>query len=436
MQLKNSIYTSIISTKAFIKTVIVVFLSGIILSSCNNPSEIGLSVQPKSDKINVLYVDTFTLITKILLSDSMASYSASSSLLGSYVDPVFGKASASFYAVPDLQSLNNTLGTNPVADSIILSLAYDGYYGDINTPQSVSVYEMEESIAINTVYYSNQNFAYNNEAIGSLIFTPQPNDSVSVGGVMQAPQLRIKLNNSLANSILNASSATLSSDAAFNSFFKGIYLKAADISSSGKGAILYFSLQSYGSGITIYFHNSTTSGLSFNMIFDGGSASVNHFDHNYSGTIVSQKLNTVSDTTIYIQCMAGVKASISFPYLRNLLATGNIIINKADLLVYVSDTSNSLYPPPPNMVIYALDTGGNEISVPDYSVSTFEVPLNGLLYDFVLDDYVQRVLTGQITDYGLHLVSALGIGQANRAIIAGGKNPVNPMKLAITYTKL
>ena len=434
--MKNSIYIPIVSSTSFIKTVIVVFLSGIILSSCNNPSEIGLSVQPKSDKINLQYTDTFSLVTKTISGDSMASYSAASNLLGSYVDPVFGKVSGSFYAEPNLSGVINVVGTNPVADSIVLSLVYDGYYGDLNTTQSVSVYEMEENITQNTPYYSNQNFAYNNEALGSLVFTPNPKDSITIGGVRQVPQLRIKLNNSLANRILNANSATLSSNTVFNSFFKGIYLKAADITSSGRGAILYFSLQNIGSGITIYFHNSSASGLSLNLVFNSLSASVNHFDHDYSGTVVAQKLNTSSDT-LYAQSMAGVKTFIDFPYLKNLVASGNVAINKAELLVYVSDNSNSLYPPPANMVLYYLDANGVEQSLPDYTVSTFQVPLtNGNLYDFVLDDFVQRVLSGNITSYGLHLVPALGIAQANRVIIGGGKSPVNPMKLAITYTKL
>lgn len=434
--MKNSINTPIVSSATFIKTVIVVFLSGIILSSCNNPSEIGLSVQPKSDKINLQYSDTFSLVTKTIPGDSMISYSAASNLLGSYVDPIFGKVSGSFYAVPNLESLNNNLGTNPVADSIVLSLVYDGYYGDLNTTQSVSVYEMEENITQNTVYYSTQNFAYNNEALGSLIFTPQPHDSITIGGVLEVPQLRIKLNNTLANRILNASSTTLGSDAAFNSFFKGIYLKAADVTASERGAILYFSLQTIGSGITIYFHNSSASGLSLNLIFNSNSASVNHFEHDYTGTVVAQKLNNPSDT-VYAQCMGGVKTFIDFPYLRSLVASGKVAINKAELLVYVSDNSNSLYPPPANMVLYYLDANGVEQSLPDYSVSTFQVPMtNGNLYDFVLDDFVQKVLNGNITSYGLHLVPALGIASANRVIIGGGKSPVNPMKLAITYTKL
>ena len=435
--MKNSINSAIVAYGTFIKTVIVVFLLGVVISSCNNPSQIGMSVQPASDKINVAYTDTFTLITKTQTIDSMSSSNPGSSLLGSYVDPVFGKVSGSFYAVPDLQSFNNNIGANPVADSIVLSLAYNGYYGNLNTPQSVSVYEMEYIITTSTVYNSNQNFAYNNEAIGSLIFTPQPNDSISVGGVMQNPQLRIKLNNSLANRILNASSTTLSSNAAFNSFFRGIYVKSADISSSGQGAILYYGLQSLGSGITIYFHNSTSSGLAFNLVFDGSSAYFNHFDHNYSGATATQYLNNINDTTVYVQCMSGLKTFIDIPFLKNFAALGNVVINKAELLVYVSDDSNSLYPPPANMVLYYLDVNGNQVSLPDYSASTFQVPLTtGNLYDFVLNDYVQRVISGNITSYGLNLVSALGISQANRAIIAGGKNQVNPMKLKLTYTKL
>lgn len=429
--------------------VVTISFSGIVIISCNKPSVVGLSIQPASDKLNVRYTDTITLATQTIHMDSVRSDNSSANLLGSYVDPVFGKTFASFYAQADLQNFNNSFGTSPVADSMVLFLNYSGYYGDTTTPQAINVYQLNQLLYQDSTYYSNQNFNYINEAIGSAVFYPHPTDSVLVGGIYQAPQVRIKLYNSVANAILNANTAALATNAGFISFFNGIYIKPATVSINGKGAILYFDALSVYSGITIYYHNTTSTGLTFNLVFDGGSATVNHFEHNYQGFPVGQALQTPSlaATTLYSQSMGGVETYIDFPYIKHLLDSGKISINQAELVVLNSDNSYPyLYPPAANMILYALDSVGDEISLPDYTISNYVVPItNGNEFDFILNDYIQRVLNdstttnfanNHITDRGLHLVCSYDAAQANRIILGGPKNPTAPMKLKITYTKL
>ncbi|MEI6817331.1 MAG: DUF4270 domain-containing protein [Bacteroidota bacterium] len=405
--------------------------------SCNDPSTIGLAVQPNSDKINMRFTDTVTVTASTVYSDSIRSDNAGYNLLGSYDDPVFGKTSASFYAVANLESFNNSFGVNPIADSMILSLEYAGYYGDTTTTQSLTVYQLTEGLNQGTAYYSNQNFSYDNAAIGNLVFTPHPHDSVNVGGANQQAQLRIKLNSSLANSILNQNSTVLGGNAAFTNFFKGIYVKTGDVNMLGKGSILYFNSTSINSRITLCFHNSSSAGLSFNMVFDNSSARVNHFEHDYSGTNIIQHIGLPSPI-VYSQAMGGVKTFINFPNLKHFLDSGKICINKAELIVTIAaDNASAIYPPPANMVLYALDSIGEQVSLPDYTLSTYQIPLiNSIEYDFVINDYIQRVLLGTITDHGLQLETASRTSLANRVIIGGGNNPLVPMKLKITYTKL
>ena len=429
--------------------VFTLLLLGIVILSCNKPSDIGLSVQPASDKLNVRFTDTITLNTYSILIDSVRSDNASSNLLGCYMDPIFGKTYSSFYAQADLQNFNNTFGTDPISDSIILYLSYNGYYGDTTTPQALNVYQLNQILYYDSTYYSNQNFTHINEAIGSAVFYPHPNDSVIVGGINQAPQLRIKLSNSVANNILNASTTALADNTDFISFFKGIYVKPSDISITGKGAILYFNVQSLYSGITVYYHNSTSSGLTFNLVFDAGTARINHFEHQYSSTQINQQFanHSLGQNTLFCQSMAGVETYIDFPNIKHLRDSGKVSINQAELVILASqDITNPLYPLPGSMVLYGLDTLGNEISLPDFTLSTYEIPLvNSSEYDFFISDYIQQLLNdststhynyNHITNLGLHLASSFGAAQANRIIIGGPKNPIYPMKLKLTYTKL
>jgi hypothetical protein len=429
--------------------VFTLLILGVVFVSCNKPSVIGLSVQPASDQLNVRFTDTVTLTTYSILIDSVRSDNASSNLLGCYVDPVFGKTYASFYAQTDLLNFNNSFGTNPIADSIVLSLSYNGYYGDTTTPQSLNVYQLNQILSQDSAYFSNQNFGYINEAIGSAVFYPHPNDSVSVGGINQAPQLRITLKNSIANNILNASTTALADNTDFISFFKGIYIKPSDVSIIGKGAILYFDAQSPYSGITIYYHNTTSLGLTFNLVFDGGTARVNHFEHQYKGTVINQEFanHSLGQNTLYCQSMGGVETYIDFPNIKHFIDSGKVSINQAELVVLVSqDITNPLYPLPGSMILYGLDTLGNEISLPDFTLSTYEIPLvNTNEYDFFINSYVQQLLNdsastvynyNHLANNGLHLVCSFGSAQANRMIIGGPQNPSYPMKLKITYTKL
>ncbi len=419
--------------------VCILMMLGIVFVSCNKPSVIGLAVQPSSDKFHVGYTDTVSLITYCIYTDSVRSSNPTVNLLGSYVDPVFGKVSASFYAVADLLKFNNDVGTSPIADSMILSMAYAGYYGDTTTQQTIKVYQLTDVLSKDSVYYSTRNFGYATDSIGAMSFTPRPKDSVTVDTLKQPAQIRIPLSLTLANSILNSGTATLASNAAFTAFFKGIYVKPSAVTTNGQGAILYLNWLSPYSGITIYFHNSTASKLSLNMIFDGGSAVFNHFEHDYTGTAIAQQVasHSMGLVTTYAQCMSGAKTFIDFPYIKYLIDSGKVAINKAELVVTVSDNTNALYPVPATMILYALDSVGTEISLPDYTLSTFQVPItNGSEYHFILNDYIQNVILGKTKDYGLHLVCSQGAALADRVIIGGANNPTSPMKLQITYTKL
>ena len=87
-------------------------------------------------------------------------------------------------------------------DSLFLYLYYDGFYGDTATQLKVSVYEMEDSINIDNIYYSNINKAVYPTDYANYSFYPKPGDSIIVAGDTLPPMLRINLsaNPALGNS--------------------------------------------------------------------------------------------------------------------------------------------------------------------------------------------------------------------------------------------
>ncbi|MGI8893536.1 MAG: DUF4270 family protein, partial [Bacteroidia bacterium] len=208
-----------------------------LLFACTKEADvIGLELQPQSEILNAVVVDTLTLITYPLKEDSIRTdgrVMLFNNLLGSYSDPVFGPTNASFYSQFRLTSSNITFGDSPQVDSIVLSLAYAGYYGDTTTSQTISVYKMTEGIHRDTNYYSTAEFAIDNNPVGTLTFQPKPNTNVLLDTTSVAPHIRVKLDNSFGDEILNAGSANLANNDVWIQFLPGLYIKTDDVMSDG-----------------------------------------------------------------------------------------------------------------------------------------------------------------------------------------------------------
>lgn len=404
---------------------------------CSEPSVIGLDVQPLTDRANVEYTDSVSLITSALLEDSIRTDETTLNLLGSYTDPIFGTSSATSYFQIRLPSNDIDFGTGPILDSVILSMAYNGYYGDTLATQNLYVYELSESFYKDSTYYSNKDFSYNSTPIGTLTFSPRPTDSVLVGSIKEAAQLRIRLSDSFGSNLLNAGTANLANNDAFLQFFKGLYIKTDEISSPNLGSILYFDLLSSLSRLTLYYNDT----LSFHFIINTESARVNHFEHDYTGTNILN--SSTYNATVYVQAMAGIKTKIELPYLSNFVDSGPIAVNKAELVVTVEEGTTDLYESPDKLLLIRVDSLGKNSSSPVPGDLTGEAPSAGVTYNsdtreyrFNIANHIQDILSGKVNDYGLFLLPAGAPVSANRAVIAGGQNINYRMKLQLTYTKL
>ena len=110
----------------------IVVLNILIFLSCSKePNQLALN-QITNEKINYIVDSTSTVIAYSVRDDSVSTYRPSYNLLGSMMDPVFGKTSASIYSQFKFVAAYLDFGAAPVCDSIVLYLAYaTGYYGDI-----------------------------------------------------------------------------------------------------------------------------------------------------------------------------------------------------------------------------------------------------------------------------------------------------------------
>lgn len=404
----------------------------ITLFSCEkNPSDIGLNLQNENEIIDGEKIDTVSLKAYTKSEDSLSSDERTYSLLGSYLDPIFGYSEASFVTQMRLAASNVSFGTNPVADSMIMCLDYRSYYGDTTVAQTIEIYEMENSIYLDSTYYSNFNIsAYtpSQKLIGTKIYTPRPNDSCLV----------IKLNDAFAQQIIGATSEQLQNNDNFLQFFKGFYLKTQ--SNMSQAAIVYYNLLSTQSKVTLYYHNSEGSQM-YDFVFNSSCARINLFNHNYGLSSISSTINDTagSDSLLYLQAMSGLNAKITFPYITNFANLPLLALVRAELIIPVkTDASASLYKAPEKLLLVAYNSDGAYEFLPDYSVGTdyFGGSANSEYteYRFNISRYIQQLAYKQRSDFGIALFVSDNRISANRVIIKGPQC-VNGMRLSITYLK-
>jgi hypothetical protein len=442
---------------------------------------VGLDVQPEDDLLNVDFADTLTLQTRTMRLDSIRTDEdfviGSSALLGKYSDPVFGVTSSSIFTQLRLTAniSPTSFGASPVCDSIVLIMVYDGALSSYGkTPrkkQTINVYQLNEGLKRDGIYYSDTTLAYMpNDLASAYQFTPAPADSVYVGTTKLKPQLRVPLDKVLfgQNILNNQTTGMLVDNETFQEdFIKGLYITTSTTSiNNGTGNITRFKMDE--SKVTVYYHNATETGKSFDMSL-GSVARFQSFSHATTGLFAplatQYTTSTQQNEMVFIQGMSGAKVFIGTPYLMSLIDSGAISINKAELVIKAYAQGNGgngnqtkagiignpfsstifqleTYAPPAKLILAGINANGTGYDLPDaqegsnyyggnYNATTKE-------YRFNIARYIQQVLDGTRENNGLYLVIPPLSSNAypNRIVIGGGAAGDYQMKMNITYTKL
>lgn len=427
-------------------------LLGIILvfsiTNCKKrESDIGLDVQPQNDRIPLYHTDTIQIYAYVVSEDSLTSYSNSLNLAGSYFDPVFGVASASFLTHYRLSTNNvvfdKTGDGSLTADSIVLYLDISEIYGHSSDILNLSVYKLNNDIYKDTAYYSdidiNNYCDLVNDLIGTKSFIPA-NFSDST--------ISITLNTNFAEEILFADTSNLTNNDAFLSMFKGLYVKSDDAVTSGTGNIVSFDLLSDNSKLILYYHDSQDDSLSYTFVINNNCARINAFSHDYSSSQIQPAIDNPAyqDSILYLQGLGGVKTKITFTNIdswQKMAAENHVAITKAELIVPIEtdDATASTYPKPERLTVRAIkDNGSQELIIDDPIYNQSYSYFNGYIdsvnntYNMVITRYFQYLLQGEYSDHGLYIIPYNKRIEPNRVII-GNTNNSNKLKLVITYTK-
>lgn len=478
------------------KDLLTLLISLFVLGGCTNPSGIGLDVDPEDELVGIL-TDTLTLQAVTVLDDSARSSSFAQTTFGWFDDPVIGKTVADLAMAIGKPTTVPRIRPDAEIDSVILVLPYGTeYFGDTLRPNfSLQVQQLDE--AYTDGQYATRQWTVRDEVIGTKTvgrFAYKQTDSVSIlkhidekdSVVKDIPQLRIALSPGFFKELFDeeVDSASLSTEAGFNSHVKGLYLSVAESEMAGIGGLVTFQGIANKTGIELTYRQ--PNGKEGD---EAGTDTIRTFlpttvQDSYSGTYrrltssisrtyseaVQAQLGSPNDhyDVLYMQAPAGLRARLRIPYIDELKAR-NIAVNKAELVLYVNnDPGDELGIQAPRLTLYREDIAGQRQPIPDGDSRTsnngyagdgrslwyrygnwraFGGNLNESekRYVFYVTSYIQDLLQGKINgnEFFIAPVAASDntvpyypvLNAGGRAVISNGEGTGLKMKLNIYYTQ-
>ena len=412
------------------------------MGACKEPEGIGLDVLPDGEHMAIAWIDTFTLEAKTVLYDSVPASGLNTYVIGDYGDPLFGRVQSSLFTQFELGGTSLDFD-GAVVDSVILNLPYSGSYGStdkIKGNMTFGVYEIEQEL-FDSSYYSNASIpALTMPALAEHTFRPDlfSNVSVAYDTTLLPPSLRIPLDASFGQRLFD--SPNLASQDQFLTEFQGIGIVPIDMSvSPDHGSILYFNLLTRSSRIEVYYEDTV---YNFEIDSRNENAEFVHFSHEFSPEVNSALADgTVTGATrLYVQSMAGVRAQVNLPHLRELNELGIVSINKAELVVPVDESFPQDQSYPSRLYALGVDSAGVATNIvdlndenPDYYGGVYDSDKQQ--YVFNIARHIQSILSNpDENDFGLYILNAGTSTTANRVILNGPEHATKPMELRMTYT--
>ena len=424
---------------------------------CSKSSEIGLSLV-EQEQSDILYTDTTTIILTTEVADPVETSNRTIMVCGSYSDADWGESIASIYMN---FRINNTgaVFPNSVFDSLVLSLAYQnfGHYGELRTnkpsaiTQNWEIARVVENIEEGTVYKSDKTFMTDGSLLKSN-FQFRPNDTakVVVGGASLAPHLRIRLDDQagldLGALFLDPSSTGIDiyeSNTKFKDWFKGIQIRPSS-SNPSDASIIRFKSKDALTKLTLHYTDTSNGGSvakTFEFLTNEDAEVVSAFEHTNPVNLTD---NLTTDTIVYLQGLDGLHTKIAFPFVHKL---GNVIINKAELVIPVADTGTTDFPEPIQVLAKIKNLGGELIAIDDVITSINRAQsyflFGGVLEDtgnknFVYRMYIseemQALVNGTTFEPAIYITLPSALDPERVQLM--NEKGINKAKLYLTYTKI
>ncbi len=445
------------------------FFSVAAFSACQEPTDIGLELQDEN-LIGTSYTDTLTIETgTVLLPDSIVSYRRPP-VVGQYADPALGTVSATTFTEVGIAGNNLSFGTDVVVDSMVMTLEYAGLYGTTDNRLTLSVHQLAQGFDDRTSYFTNSQLPYNETALGTTTFVPglvKKKNSTADSTVAQN-KVRVRLDNAFASQIV--SQAPYASQESFVNQINGL----AIVPQGEPSRLLFLNYAADTSKITLYYkQNGSTEQLRYAFKFNFADISYfNRVTADRTGTAIAalqEKRDYLpaagTGDESFVQAATQLYTKIRIPHLAKLREQqGNIIINRAELILPIKNASRTDYlSAPPQMVLYRTNNnnqilknvGGVSLTVQANrytsqagtgSPAVASIPSGKDYYTVNITSYIQAAILGTVPNNEL-LMSAASVSTGSdnsttvstepvpyRTIISN--TPARPVKLVLYYSNV
>lgn len=405
-----------------------------------------------TNSLQPFQTDTFTLLSRTIDEDSMPGNNLSYLLIGAMNDPLYGYSKATAFAKTKIIEPLNNFPNTIEPDSALLFIPMVGnnnFYGNRSSIQKLLIRITAEGFNSNRVYYQSDQLKTKSEI--STVYTGRlfQEGIDSIGYKKQKIKLPngllIKLSKDFAKYLQQMPSSAYQTTEGLNKYLSGISIQPiSEDLPPGEGGYGVFDFKNEFSiadraKILLYYNDTQT----FVFGFDDQTKTLNHSQTGpYTQEIIKQLSGTATATEYsYIQSLSGTKNKIEIPYLYNLIATGNVAINKAEIIFHIAEnTATPNYYAPPRLNLFQpLSSSSNRNSLTkDGGSSTFGGLLNekGYYYKFDITRQIQSILSSKANlnkeiNNGLLLTIPTDVPVSGSRVVIDNKKT----RLIVTYTK-
>ena len=415
--------------------------------SCEDPINIAVDTPATGGQFVTTFTDTLMVASATVMLDSVITSSQTGAIVGNYKDPVFGKVSAKLYTQLTLPYDANNVAYAAlvlpdadkdvaVYDSMYVYLVHNGFvYGDSTKPITLSIHRLTDDFVKGKRYTNNDALGYNTTPLVSKVI--QYKDFKRAVSSATDSLIKFKLPDAVGSEIFALCGKDAGTDIdKFTAAVKGL----AIVSSQDAGTIYGISVSN--SYPQIYYHRkdeTVVKGITLSFL----SERFSEIKGDKQGTVLQnlKQLESIpsklTGNKTYIQSGFGITTKISFPTLANLLKSGNVAINKAELIIEPDlDQITGNFKPSPQVALVEIGTdnrlkkvnnaedfivldGGTSLQyVSDYSATNNN-------YKFNFTSYVQDLLNNRKKTDGIAIVPSLvGTSSAGATTIGIYNNSV------------
>lgn len=352
--------------KFFRKYFAFILINTALLSSCGTDDNENLGLDLGLPAYGYDTVVHKNLQVKTIKVDPSRTDNLDFLVLGALTDSVLGVTEANIYSQVGINGVIE-IPKSAVLDSFVLNLKFIGGYGNENYSHDLSVYQLSDGLSADSQYTNISSIT-----IGSLL--AEKND---VKFPASRNTLSFRVDDLWNNTDLFLGKSYSSSDE-FQEAFNGFAIKSESNADKNDGYLAYFSPSSGESGLVAHYHyferneqNELTridATLTFSV--SSGVKRFSEIRHLYDSYPANDWLKSDSTNSVkgFVQAIGGTRVEIELPELYDLAASGEIAVQKAELVLPCDcDLHNSVFTPlnfldlktknPADAVVDVLDKG-------------------------------------------------------------------------------